>query len=102
MNIREEYIAALEAQLEDLSAKIYQLEAKTRGELERAMQERTESLAQMKQARDAASEKLKEIRAASDDSWESLQAGAEQIWSDLKNKISQSAAAFSRRTRDKD
>lgn len=100
MDNQDEYIAELEAQLEESSAKIYELEAKTRRWSDQVVEERRAHLDAMKRSRDAASQKLKEIRSASDGEWVKLMSEAEQVWNDLRKAIHEGHEALVKRMRE--
>jgi predicted nuclease with TOPRIM domain len=94
MNTKDEYVAKMKAKLEEWSAQIDQLEAKSRELKAQATQEQQERIAELKRRREEAAAKLKEMQEASADSWESLKSGVEQIWEDTKLTLQQSKDAF--------
>jgi uncharacterized coiled-coil DUF342 family protein len=94
MKSREEYIDQLAAQLKEWSAKIVELESKTRTAKADVKTSYENQIRQLKDKRDAAMQKLQELKGASSDAWDTLRAGAETSWADLKKAVTAAADKF--------
>lgn len=79
MSKRDEYIAKMKLQLDELDAKMDKLEAKAVEAKEDARAKYKEEMARLRQQSRAAKGKLEEIRAAGEDKWEALVAETEKI-----------------------
>jgi uncharacterized coiled-coil DUF342 family protein len=94
MKSREEYIDQLASQLKEWSAKIVELESKTRTAKADVKTSYENQIRQLKDKRDAAMQKLQELKGASSDAWDTLRAGAETSWADLKKAVTAAADKF--------
>jgi uncharacterized coiled-coil DUF342 family protein len=94
MKSREEYIDQLASQLKEWSAKIVELESKTRTAKADMKTSYENQIRQLKDKRDAAMQKLQELKGASSDAWDTLRAGAETSWADLKKAVTAAADKF--------
>lgn len=79
MSIRDEYIAKMKLQLDELDAKMDKLEAKAAQAKEDARAKYKEEMAKLRQQSRAAKGKLEEIKAAGEDKWEALVTETEKI-----------------------
>lgn len=95
MSKRDEFVAQMQAKLEEWNAEIDELEARARKQKAQATADYHARLAELKGKRDEAAEKLKEVQNASEDAWESLKTGAERIWDDVKQTVQDTKKAFS-------
>lgn len=95
MNKRDEFVAQMQAKLDEWNAEIDELEAKARKQKAQTTANYHAQLAQLKQKQEEAAGKLKEVQNASDDAWESLRTGAERIWDDMKQTFQETRKAFS-------
>lgn len=82
-------IEKLNAELDDLQAKITEAGADANTKLEHE-----EHMAALREKRDEAKAKLAEIQAAGDDTWESLKDGLEHTWTSIKGGFEKVAAKF--------
>jgi uncharacterized coiled-coil DUF342 family protein len=94
MKSREEYIDQLAAQLKEWSAKIVELESKTRTAKADVKTSYENQIRQLKDKRDAAMQKLQELKGASSDAWDTLKAGADTSWAELKKAVTAAADKF--------
>lgn len=94
MKSREEYIDKLASQLKEWSAKIDELQSKTRTAKADIKTGYENQIRQLKDKRDAAAQKLQELKAESSDAWDTLKAGAEAAWADLKNAVTAAKEKF--------
>lgn len=95
MSKRDEFVAQMQAKLEEWNAEIDELEAEARKRKAQATADYHARLTELKDKRDEATKKLQEVQNASDDAWESLQAGAERIWDNVKRTVQETRKAFS-------
>lgn len=79
MSKRDEYIAKMKLQLDELDAKMDKLEAKAAQAKEDARAKYKEEMTKLRQQSRAAKGKLEEIKAAGEDKWEALVAETEKI-----------------------
>ena len=87
--MKDAYVAKMEAQLSEWGAKLKELKAKAE---KAAAQGRLEYQQQLEKARaqekhDQARRKLAEIKSASEDRWEALKSGFEGAWNELKKSV---------------
>jgi predicted nucleic acid-binding Zn-ribbon protein len=79
MSRRHEYVEKIKRQLDEMNAKIDELQTR-KGQAEgRAKEEYQERLAAFRERADMARAKLREIRESPEDSWEGLKAEMEKI-----------------------
>jgi len=95
MSTRDEFVAQMQAKLDEWNAEIEELEAKARKQKAQATADYHARIAELKDKRDEAAKKLKEVQNASDDAWEELKTGAERIWDDVKQTYEETRRAFS-------
>jgi hypothetical protein len=79
MSKRDEYIAKMKLQLDELDAKMDKLEAKATVAKEGARAKYKEELAKLHQQSKLAKAKLEELKAAGEDKWESMVTETEKI-----------------------
>lgn len=79
MSKRDEYVAKMKAQLDDLNAQIDALEKKAVIAREELRAKYTDQLAEVRKMQTAAKAKLEEIRQASEEKWEALVAEGEKV-----------------------
>ncbi len=96
MKSREEYIDKLAAQLKEWSAKIDELESRTRTARDDAKIGYENQIKQLKDQRDAATRKLQELKGASTEAWDVLKAGAETAWTEMKKAVNAAKEKFNK------
>lgn len=79
MTKREEYIAKLKLQLDELDAKMDKIEAKAKDAKEDARAKYQEQVAKLHDQSKLAKSKMAELKAAGEDKWESLVAETEKV-----------------------
>lgn len=79
MSNRDEYIAKLKTQLDNLNTEMGKLEAKAKEAKADARGKYNEEMHKLRQQSRLAVEKLEELRASGEDSWEQLVAEAEKV-----------------------
>jgi uncharacterized protein YdeI (YjbR/CyaY-like superfamily) len=94
MTTKDEYVAMMQAKLDEWNAHIDELEARARKEKARAAQLRHERVAELTRKRNEVQTQLQKIRQASEDGWESLKAGVETVWKDVTTTFQESKDAF--------
>lgn len=94
MTTKNEYVAMMQAKLDEWNAHIDELEARARKAKAREAQQRHARIAELTRKRDEVRAQLEKLKQAGEDSWESLKAGAEQVWNDVTTTLQQSKDAF--------
>lgn len=79
MPTRDEYVAKMKQQLDDLNAQIGELEAKAKAGSQELGKKYEEQVAHMREMSAAAMQKMEEIRGAGEDKWEALVAEGEKV-----------------------
>ena len=79
MKNRDQYIAKMKLQLDELNAAMNQLEAKAQEAKHDARDKYKAEMAKLRQQSQLAFDKLDELKAAGEDSWENLAAGTEKV-----------------------
>ncbi|WP_051675660.1 sll1863 family stress response protein [Polaromonas glacialis] len=79
MTKREEYIAKMKLQLDELDAKMDQLEAKAKEAKEDARAKYKEEIAKLRQQSRLAKGKLEELKASGEEKWDAMVAEMEKI-----------------------
>jgi recombinational DNA repair ATPase RecF len=79
MSKRDEYIAKMKQQLDDLNTQIGELESKARAGQEELSKKYDEQLAKLREHSHAAKVKLDELVDAGEDKWEALVAEGEKV-----------------------
>lgn len=79
MKNRDEYIAKMKLQLDELNAAMNQLEAKTQEAKQDAREKYKAEMSKLRQQSQLAFDKLDELKAAGEDSWENMVAGTEKV-----------------------
>jgi hypothetical protein len=87
--MKDAYVAKMEAQLSEWGAKLKEMKAKAekaaaQGRLD--YQQRLEKV-RAQEKHDQARRKLDEVKAAGEDRWEALKAGVEGAWKELKKSV---------------
>ncbi len=83
-NEKEVYQKKMEAQLNELNAKINELKATGEKAVEKIRAELNEKIEALRPKQETAQKKLKELKKASGEAWEDLKAGMEKAWEELK------------------
>ena len=94
MSDKHAYEKKLQARLDEWSAEIDRLKAKSdamKADAQLEYHRRIDDLAAM---REAAGERLEELRNASDDAWEDLKGGAEEAWTRLEKALLSAKSRF--------
>jgi TolA-binding protein len=79
MSKRDEYIAKMKQQLDELNAQIGELEAKTQAGQEGLKKEYEEQLAKLRAHSQSAMMKLNELKGAGEEKWDELIAEGEKV-----------------------
>lgn len=79
MKNRDQYIAKMKLQLDELNAAMNELETKAQDAKQDAREKYKAEMAKLRQQSQLALDKLDELKAAGEDSWESLVAGTEKV-----------------------
>ncbi len=87
MSKRDEYIAKMKLQLDELDAKADKLEAKAAEVKDDARAKYKEEMVKLRQQSKLAKVKLEEIRAASEDKWEAMVTEIEKIRDAFKHSF---------------
>jgi prefoldin subunit 5 len=80
MSKRDEYVAKMKQQLDDLNAQIGDLEAKAKAGQEGLQKEYDEQLAKLKQQSQVALQKLNELKGAGEEKWDELIAEGDKVY----------------------
>lgn len=95
---KDEYQAAMQKKLDELDAKIEELQAKSAAASEEAQddvkQQYQETMATLKEKRQAAADEFNELKEASGDAWKDFAAGVDAAWNDLSAAFSSAADEF--------
>ena len=87
MTSKDAYQKKLQAQLDEWSARIKQMEAKAAQANADAQRDYQEQIEDLKAKQAAAREKLEELQAASEDAWHDMKKGFEDSWRRLNHAI---------------
>lgn len=79
MTKRDEYTAKMKLQLDELDAKMDQLEAKAKNAKEDVRAKYQEEMTNLRQQSKLAKAKLQEVKAASEDKWDAMVAEMEKV-----------------------
>lgn len=79
MTKRDEYIAKLKLQLDELDAKMDKIEAKAKDAKEDVREKYQEEMAKLRTQSKLAKSKMAELKAAGEDKWEALVAETEKV-----------------------
>ena len=87
--IRDAYVARMEAQVSEWGAKLKEMKAKAEKAAAQGRIEYQHKLAEMKadEKQEQARRKLEELRMAGEDRWEALKSGVEGAWGELKKTV---------------
>jgi chromosome segregation ATPase len=96
MSTKDQYVEKRQAEIDKWNAEIENLEAKiTEVDADaKAKLEHEEHMAALRQKRDEAKAKLAEIQAAGDDTWEGLKDGLEHTWTAIKDGFEKVTSKF--------
>lgn len=94
MSDKKAYEQKLEAKLDEWSAEIDRLVAKSKQADADAQIELQRELDDARSRKDAAREKLDELKNAGDDAWEDLKNGIEGAWSSLETSLKAAKSRF--------
>ena len=94
MTTRSEWIAQLQTTLDELDARIDDLEARGRRKEGAAKTEITARIAALRENRDAARQKLSDVDDAGDSAWEQLKDGAGKAWHQIAGTMKEAKEAF--------
>jgi hypothetical protein len=87
MSLQERYVAKMEAQIGDWTAKLAAMRAKLdEAELQGRLEFHKQVDASQRQ-HEVASRQLDELKQAGEDAWESLRAGVEIVWKELATSM---------------
>ena len=87
MSKRDEYVATMKQQLDELNAEITKLEAKTQEVKGDAREKYDKQVDNLRQESQAIQDKLEEIKAAGEDGWETLVAEVDNLWNAFKHSV---------------
>jgi len=90
MSTRDEYVARMKRQLDEWSAELDALEAKSQETQESTKLKYQQQLSALRTQRLEGEKKLEAVKAATEDSWERLKAETDNVWEAFKD----SAQAF--------
>jgi len=94
MNDKQAYEKKIQAQLDEWSAEIDHLKAKTT-DLEADMQlEYNKRIEDLQNMRQAAADRLDELRKSGDDAWRDLKVGVDAAWTRLEEAFEQARSRF--------
>lgn len=91
---KEAYQQKLEAQLDEVEARLKLWRSKMEQAGADAKIEYERQLENLEKQRDTARNRLQELRNASEDAWEDVKAGADRAWNDLRNAFENAAEHF--------
>ncbi len=95
---KDEYQASMQKKLDELDAKIDELQTRTaaasKEAKEDAKREYEKAMATLKEKRQAMSDKFTEIQEASGDAWRDIANGADAAWDDLSAAFSSAMSRF--------
>ena len=95
MEKRDAYQQKLQAQLDEWSADIDKLKAKTNKASAQAQIEHKEQIADLQSKREDAVKKMQQLQQAGEDSWEEMRSGLEAAWNDLAVAVKSARSKFS-------
>jgi uncharacterized protein YukE len=87
MSKKDEYVAKIKQQLDDLNTQIDKLEAKALEAKGDALKKYKEQMGNLRKQSQEVQDKLAEIKAATEDTWEGLVAETEKIWDAFKHSF---------------
>jgi hypothetical protein len=87
VKLKNDYVAKMEAELKEWSARLNELKAKASKAAAQGRVEYQKQLETLQSKHDAAASKLAELKSAGEDRWESLKAGVEGAWNELKAAV---------------
>ena len=91
---RKAFQQKMEAQLDEWSAKIDVLRAKSQKASADAKIQYQQQIEQLRDKKSRAQDKLRELKDASEGAWESLTGGVESAWSEFKNSVDDAMSKF--------
>jgi hypothetical protein len=91
---RKAYEEKLETQLNEWSAQIELLKAKTDNARADANIEFVKTMDALQQKRNEAASKLRGLKAAGEEAWEDLKTGAEKAWAEVKTACHDAGSRF--------
>lgn len=94
MSMKEAYEQKLQAQLDEWSAEIDKLKAKTDAAEADVQLEYYKQIEELRSMQEAANNKLVELKDAGDDAWEDLKAGIDSAWGSLGNALKSASSRF--------
>ncbi|MEP7068134.1 MAG: hypothetical protein ABI789_02790 [Usitatibacter sp.] len=94
MSKKDEYFAAMEAQIKKWDAEVDKLRAKGEQMSDEASAKYADQLKAMRANRDAAYMKLQEMRTASELAWQHMQSGMDAAWASMKNALDKASSQF--------
>jgi archaellum component FlaC len=94
MSMKEAYEQKLQAQLDEWSAEIDKLKAKSDNAEADAQLEYYKQIEELRSMQETAGNKLTELKDAGDDAWEDLKVGIESAWYSLGNALKSAASRF--------
>ncbi len=95
MSTREEFVAQMQAKIEEWNAAIDELQAKARKKQAQATQDYHAQLAELQNQRDEAAEMLKKAQKATEETWEDLKTKAERIWDEVQQGFQETKSILS-------
>lgn len=87
MSKRNEYIANMKQQLDELDAEIARLEAKTQEAKGKAREKYEATLDNIRQEGQLVQDKLEAVKAAGEDEWETISAEVDNVWNAFKRSV---------------
>jgi hypothetical protein len=85
--MKNAYVAKMEAEIKEWSARLSELKAKAEKATAQGRIEYQKKLELSQKKHDAAARKLAELKSAGEDKWEALKAGVESAWKELRSEI---------------
>jgi len=93
---RDEFIANLKTQLDEMSSEIDKLEKKVREIKEKSRAGVQKQITKLRGKRDAAFNKLQEIKNTNEDAWIDLKKGVENVVNSLKTGLAKTLSHYKR------
>ena len=91
---KQEYQKKIQAQFDQLDARVELLKAKSAEATADVKIEYLERMAELRAKRDSAKVKLQELQQASDEAWTEMQSGFEKAWNELSQSWKDASAKF--------